>query len=100
MTMRLIDADDLHELIDGGYDIDFSELPETKRELLRMIDEQSTIDAVPVVLCKDCEHHEDEEPGMVYCPNQVGGWVSEDFFCADGGRREDECTAEGDGTSE
>ncbi|MBQ6679580.1 MAG: DUF551 domain-containing protein [Lachnospiraceae bacterium] len=42
--MRLIDADDLYELIDGGYDLDFSELPETKRELLRMIDDQPTID--------------------------------------------------------
>ena len=46
-------------------------------------------DIVKVVRCLDCKHHEDEEPGMVYCPNQVGGWVSEDFFCADGERRED-----------
>ena len=41
-----------------------------------------------LVRCKDCKRHEDEEPGMVYCPNQVGGWVSEDFFCKDGERRE------------
>ena len=40
--MRLIDADALKELIDGGYDIDFSEVPETKRELLNMIDYQGT----------------------------------------------------------
>ena len=40
--MRLIDADALKELIDGGYDIDFSEVPETKRELLNMIDYQET----------------------------------------------------------
>ena len=45
--MRLIDADSLHELIDGGFDLDFDEVPETKRELLRMVDEQPTIDAVP-----------------------------------------------------
>lgn len=44
---------------------------------------------VEVVRCRDCKHHEDEEPGMVYCPNQVGGWVSDDFFCADGERRDD-----------
>lgn len=48
------------------------------------------LDEMPegVVRCKYCSHHEDEEPGMVYCPNQVGGWVSEDFYCADG-RRDD-----------
>lgn len=44
---------------------------------------------VEVVRCRDCKHHEDESPGMVYCPNQVGGWVCEDFFCADGERRGD-----------
>lgn len=42
-----------------------------------------------LVRCKDCKHHEDEEPGMVYCPNIVGGWVREDFYCADGERREE-----------
>lgn len=42
-----------------------------------------------LVRCRDCKHHEDEEPGMVYCPDQVGGWVRDDFFCADGERRDD-----------
>ena len=46
------------------------------------------IDAVPVVRCKDCKHHEDEEIGMVYCPNALGGWVAENWFCADGEREE------------
>lgn len=55
--MRLIDVDSLHELIDGGFDLDFDEIPETKRELLRMIDHQETIDAVPVVRCKDCRFY-------------------------------------------
>ena len=45
---RLIDADALYELLDGGYDIDLDELPETKAELLRMIDHEETIDAEPV----------------------------------------------------
>lgn len=44
-------------------------------------------DIVEVVRCKYCKHHEDESPGMVYCPDQVGGWVSDDFFCAGGERR-------------
>mgnify|MGYP006932843021 CR=1 FL=1 len=45
---RLIDGDALIELINGGYDLDFDEVPETKRELLRMIMEQPTVDAEPV----------------------------------------------------
>ena len=46
--MRLIDGNALIELINGGYDLDFDEVPETKRELLRMIMEQPTVDAVPI----------------------------------------------------
>ena len=48
-----------------------------------------TIDAVPVVRCLECKYHEDEEIGMVYCPNVLGGWVRENWFCADGERKED-----------
>ena len=44
-------------------------------------------DIVEVVRCKDCKRHEGECLRMVYCPNQVGGWVREDFYCADGERR-------------
>lgn len=40
---RLIDADALNEIIDGGYDLDFDEVPETKRELMRMIDDAQTV---------------------------------------------------------
>lgn len=37
--------------------------------------------------CEECENHTDEEPGMVYCPAIVGGWVGDDWFCADGKRK-------------
>lgn len=47
-------------------------------------------DAAPVVRCKDCKRHEDEEIGMVYCPNIVGGWVEDDWFCAGGEPKMDE----------
>lgn len=53
--MRLIDADELKEIIEGGFDIDFSETPELKKELLNMVDYQETIDAEPVIHCKDCK---------------------------------------------
>lgn len=46
-----------------------------------------TIDAVEVVRCKDCRFHEQEEHGMVYCPNIVGSWVEDEWYCAGGERR-------------
>ena len=47
------------------------------------------VDAVPVVRCKDCRWHEQELPGMVFCPNTVGGWVEDNWFCKGGERKED-----------
>ena len=52
------------------------------------ITEAPAADVVPVVRCRECKHHEDEEIGMVYCPNALGGWVRENWFCADGERKE------------
>jgi len=46
-------------------------------------------DIVEVVRCKDCKHHYGECLRSVYCPSKIGGWVREDFFCADGERRDD-----------
>lgn len=57
-------------------------------KLMRMIREAPEVDAVPVVRCKDCKHAEFSEPGMTYCPGIVGSWVDDDWFCADGERRE------------
>ena len=48
-----------------------------------------TADVVEVVRCKDCKWFEREQPGMVYCPNIVGSWVEDDFFCKWGERIED-----------
>ena len=78
--MRLIDADALmyEANSDGAYGyVD-----------AKQISDAPTVDAVPVVRCKDCKYHEDEEIGMVYCPNALGGWVGENWFCADGEREE------------
>ena len=47
-------------------------------------------DVIHVVRCKDCRWREREQPGMVYCPNTVGNWVEDDWYCADGERRKDE----------
>lgn len=79
---RYIDADELKRNHMFYHEADNRSYAEE-----RDIDETPTVDAVPVVRCKDCKHHEDEEMGMVYCPHIVGSWVAEDFYCADGERR-------------
>ena len=47
-----------------------------------------TVDAVEVVRCRECKYHEEEGIGMVYCPNMIGGWVENEWFCATGKRKE------------
>lgn len=86
--MRLIDADALG--IGKCNEEVFEETAYARgfNSAIKIIENVPTIDAVPVVRCKDCIHHTDEEPGMVYCPAVIGGWVSNDFFCGDGEREE------------
>lgn len=43
-----------------------------------------------IIRCKECRFHENEQPGMVYCPAVVGGWVEDDWFCKGGEGRTDE----------
>lgn len=61
---------------------------EIKQDFADMISNVPNVDAVPVVRCRECKYHEDEEIGMVYCPNALGGWVAENWFCAEGERKE------------
>ena len=85
--MRLIDADAfLKDILTAGIGKTIIEYSES--DIGYMIRKRPTIDAVPVVRCKDCKYHEDEEIGMVYCPNALGGWVAENWFCAEGERKE------------
>lgn len=53
------------------------------------LDFVSVADVVPVVHCKDCEHTY-ESFGRLVCDHGVckGCTVREDFFCADGERKE------------
>ena len=92
--MRLIDADAMKRvyqevLCSHVACIDCSFFMDDKYcRFETMLSEAPTINAIPVVRCKDCKYHEDEEIGMVYCPNALGGWVAENWFCADGERKE------------
>lgn len=87
--MRLIDADALLAKVqenapgfmDSGSTI-------TKAFIMAMINTKSvapTIDAVPVVRCKDCKHR---YKGWRCAKQHVLEEVKADFFCADGARKE------------
>ena len=87
--MRLIDGDTLKERFEMlAYD-DWNQGTGTMwarafEESADVVECAPTIDAVEVVRCKDCRWREQEQPGMVYCPNVMGNWVEDDWFCADG----------------
>ena len=53
----------------------------------KFVDRLPAADVVEVVRCRECVYREKEQPGMVYCPNTVGGWLDENWFCA-GGEKE------------
>lgn len=81
---RMIDADKLH------YHKVWIEKSQKFAVVVfaKEIDKAEIIESVPVVRCKNCKHHEAEEPGMVYCPHQIGGWMPEEWFCAMGERKD------------
>ena len=78
--MRLIDADALIEdaLTEGAYGyVD-----------AKQIASAPSIDAVPVVRCKDCIHSYDDLCGLCCtCGPYVDCIVQPEFYCADGKRR-------------
>jgi hypothetical protein len=58
-------------------------------ELLSCIENCPTIDAVPVVRCKDCKHYNTIgcSKGFGWCESMHRG-VSDDFYCANGAKME------------
>ena len=87
--MRLIDADALI--------FDFCDHPTYSATMFfkirNRINNASTIDAVPVVRCKDCKHGEVDDPkdfpDQYYC-HAGCGWNKGDFFCSYGERKDGE----------
>ena len=74
--MRLVDADNARECF-GGDGV-------TGAVMQRMFDSLPTIDAVPVVRCRECIHR-DGTPGQ---PNILCGQMHDDDFCSYGQRKE------------
>ena len=98
--MRLIDADALKSKVQAQ---------EWKRDpavmlaldwIYMLINEQPTIDAVPVVRCKDCKHYNTDllaysiigrSKGSGWC-EKIDRGTSDNFYCAKSERKEvDDC---------
>ena len=81
----MIDADALLDFLDVGHlrpptEICFSEIM-----IKNIIDMMPTVDAVPVIRCKDCKHHYYHEMlKQDYCdiPNMQFGEVDPNGYCS------------------
>lgn len=84
--MRLIDADAAIQWVEENecYTDKF------KRIMEGVIDKQPTVDAVPVVRCKECKKRY-----TPWCFAHRHGESEDDFFCKDGERKTDEQQTEG-----
>lgn len=85
--MRLIDADEA--IINFGFEWD--DISPTRDEFVAFLKKQPTIDAVPVVRCKDCKFGDwDSKPddAMVCMRTKDGFWRSGNDFCSFGEQKE------------
>lgn len=96
--MRLIDADVIPALFDEEFketrklirqgETHLDNLAEGFTEAGKVIRKMPTIDAVPVVRCKDCIHSYDDLCGLCCtCGPYVDCVVQPDFYCADGKKK-------------
>jgi len=84
---RLIDADAIkyRTLSYGGWGGPPEEIADKY-----LIDKMPTVDAVPVVRCKDCKHYVWDEFDGCYVCLSISRFVKPDFWCAHGERRSNE----------
>ena len=92
--MRLIDADALFEKVPNGdieHDVKISKCGAIA-DICTWILTAPTIDAVPVVRCKDCEYYEGDECVNPYVWMSDGAhlYTAPDDFCSYGERRSDD----------
>ena len=99
--MRLIDADRLSEAIYDNVPASYEDASWAKENCLAEIEAAQTVDAVPVVRCRECKHHRDKnEQEQQYLAEDVlictspdatdDCWnaVWPDHFCSYGERKE------------
>lgn len=90
---RLIDADALiYDIQNNLWDyetVDGISATLVLKQTVKDIRNCPTVDAVPVVRCKDCKHYVwDEFDGAHVCLS-ICKFIKPDFWCADGERRTD-----------
>lgn len=78
--MRLIDADALMKWANDHYDFEVY----TVGYISDLIKDSPTVDAVPVIRCKDCKCHYESK-----CENWEYISTDDDYFCKDGERKEE-----------
>lgn len=84
--MRLIDADEA--IINFGFEWD--DISPTRDEFVAFLKRQPTIDAVPVVRCKDCirRYDTDECPMCFLIEGNYCEYTNGNGFCDRGERKE------------
>ena len=87
--MRLIDADRLSEAIYDNVPAPYEDASWAKEDCLAEIEAAQTVDAVPVVRCRECDHKIYDGNGGPYCL-QLEMYLNKelDFFCKYGERKE------------
>lgn len=86
--MRLIDANKLLQEIEFDYDLDYGETLIDPRDFADAVCDSPTVDAVPVVRCKDCKYY---KPDEYECGCDFAGglpYVKAGDFCSYGQRRD------------
>lgn len=104
MANKTMDLIDRNELLPNNVFYVCNENPMASvDELLNRISNAKTVDAVPVVRCKDCKHWDEEtgwcdkhshfidRDGVACHPWENSEWnmFDADYFCKDGERRSD-----------
>lgn len=89
---RLIDANKLIDFIDVGHLRHPGELCYSEVDVANILLHAQTVDAVPVVRCRDCKHAWIHPCGYVYCHrdgrNAYEMTFNLDSFCSYGERKE------------
>ena len=84
--MRLINADVLKQHIDKLPALPDGNFAGNHSALKALINMQPTVDAVPVIRCRDCEH-KDRESGLCHGRGWPMQLVPDDGFCDKGKER-------------
>ena len=86
--MRLIDADRLSEAIYDNVPAPYEDASWAKENCLAEIEAAQTVDAVPVVRCRECNHC---DPENYHCDHPMGTAAplrrKPDDFCSYGKRK-------------